>query len=145
MGRGDRQRARRRPRHPELIAPAVATLRALPLTKEKAGDLPGRSLRIAGDSKNPAELRSRPWPPCRVALVNPDQPIFDFLIAELDREQPVRSERPRPTCWREPSSQPSSLSGLPMPCEPPDRSRSTGCWSLSSSRPTASGLSSSKP
>ena len=40
------------PATPELVAPAVATLRALPLTKEKAGDLPDRLLRIAGDRKN---------------------------------------------------------------------------------------------
>ena len=46
-----------RPRLPELVGPAVATLRALPLTKEKAGLLPDRLLRIAGDPKNPVELR----------------------------------------------------------------------------------------
>ena len=68
------------PATPELLAPAVATLRALPLTREKAGDLPARLLRIAGDAKNAADLRLAALAAVPGGLVNPDQNLFTFLI-----------------------------------------------------------------
>src|SRR5205823_5477714 len=45
------------PANAPLIAPAVATLRAVPLAKDKAAGLRTRLLRIAADVKNPAGLR----------------------------------------------------------------------------------------
>ena len=57
------------PATPELVTPAVATLRALPLTREKAGDLPARLLRIAGavqelrrpPARRPRRYTGRDW------------------------------------------------------------------------------------
>ena len=77
------------PATPELVAPAVATLRALPLTKEKAGDLPGRLLRIAANPKNAVELRLQALAAIPGGVVKPDQALVDFLVKELDRDQPV--------------------------------------------------------
>src|SRR5262249_53311905 len=47
---GDRSKA-------DLTELAVATVRALPVKRATAGELPARLLRIAGDEANPAELR----------------------------------------------------------------------------------------
>ena len=77
------------PATPELVTPAVATLRALPLTREKAGDLPARLLRIAAADKNAAELRIAALAAMPGGLVNLDQTIFAFLIDQLDRERTV--------------------------------------------------------
>ena len=77
------------PATPELVAPAVATLRALPLTKEKAGDLPDRLLRIAGDTKNGVDLRLQALAAVPGGVVNPDQTLVDFLVSQLDRDRPV--------------------------------------------------------
>ncbi|HEX3449094.1 MAG TPA: HEAT repeat domain-containing protein, partial [Isosphaeraceae bacterium] len=77
------------PATPELVAPAVATLRALPLTKKKAGDLPDRLLRIAGDTKNGVDLRLQALAAVPGGVVNPDQTLVDFLVKELDRDRPV--------------------------------------------------------
>ena len=73
----------------ELVAPAVATLRALPLTREKAGDLPDRLLRIAGDPKNGGELRLQALAAVPGGVVHPDQALFDFLVNQLDRDRTV--------------------------------------------------------
>ncbi len=74
---------------PELLAPAVATLRALPLTAEKARELPARLLRIAGDGKHAAGLRLAALAAVPGGLIHPDNNLFMFLIRQLDREQTV--------------------------------------------------------
>jgi len=73
----------------ELIPLAVATVRALPLTRDAAGELPARLLRIAGDDKNPAELRLSAMAAVPGGLVHVDDSHFTFLIQKLDREQTV--------------------------------------------------------
>jgi putative membrane-bound dehydrogenase-like protein len=79
------------PATPELVTPAVATLRALPLTRERAGDLPARLLRIAAATRNSADLRLAALAAVPGGLVNPDQNVFTFLISQLDRERTVAS------------------------------------------------------
>ena len=78
-----------KPAAPELMAPAIAALRALPVAREKAGDLPGQLVRIAAEVSNPADLRLAALAALPGGLINPDQPLFAFLLAELDRERPV--------------------------------------------------------
>jgi putative membrane-bound dehydrogenase-like protein len=75
----------------ELVTPAVATLRALPLTRERAGDLPARLLRIAAAARNSADLRLAALAAVPAGLVNPDQNLFTFLMSQLDRERTVAS------------------------------------------------------
>ena len=73
----------------ELVASAVATVRALPVASEKAGDLPGRLGRIAAKASNSADLRLAALAALPGGLINPDRKIFDFLLDQLDRERPV--------------------------------------------------------
>ena len=73
----------------DLVVPAVATLRALPVAKEKARNLPGRLLRIASDAKNATDLRLAALAAVPGGLVEPDQKLFAFLISQLDRERMV--------------------------------------------------------
>ncbi len=75
----------------ELVALAVAAIRALPITRGKAGDLPARLLRVGADTKNPAELRQSALAAVPGGLSKPDPSLFAFLLAKLDREQPVVS------------------------------------------------------
>src|SRR5205823_4657458 len=77
------------PANAPLIAPAVATLRAVPLAKDKAAGLRTRLLRIAADAKNPAGLRLDALAAVPGGLVNPDQNLFTFLLAQLDRDRAV--------------------------------------------------------
>ena len=79
------------PDTPELVTPAIAALRALPLTREKAGDLPARLLRIAGAARNSADLRLAALAAIPGGLVGPDENLFTFLISQLDRERAVTS------------------------------------------------------
>jgi putative membrane-bound dehydrogenase-like protein len=77
------------PATPELVAAAVATLRALPVASEKAGDLPGRLGRIAAEANNSADLRLAALAALPGGLINPDRKIFQFVLDQLDRERPV--------------------------------------------------------
>jgi putative heme-binding domain-containing protein len=79
------------PATPELVTPAIAALRALPLTREKAGDLPARLLRIAGAVRNSADLRLAALAAIPGGLVGPDENLFTFLISQLDRKRTVAS------------------------------------------------------
>ena len=74
---------------PELVASAVATLRALPIATEKAGDLPGRLGRIAAQTGNSADLRLAALAALPGGLIDPDRKIFDFLLDQLNHERPV--------------------------------------------------------
>jgi len=77
------------PATPELVTPAVATLRSLPLTKAKAGDLSERLLRIGGDAQNATGLRLDALAALPGGLVNPDGKLFTFLLSQLDRDRAV--------------------------------------------------------
>jgi putative membrane-bound dehydrogenase-like protein len=77
------------PATPELVMQAVATLRALPLTRERARDVPARLLRIAGAPRNSADFRLAALAAIPGGLVSPDQNLFTFLISQLDRERTV--------------------------------------------------------
>jgi len=79
---GDRSNA-------ELIPLAVATVRALPLKRDAAGELPARLLRIADDGRNSDELRLSALAAVTGGLANVDDMNFTFLIHELEREQTV--------------------------------------------------------
>jgi putative membrane-bound dehydrogenase-like protein len=72
-----------------LVAPAVATLRALPPPKDKAGDLPALLSRIAADPRNAVGLRLDALAAVPGGLIKPDQKIFALLIEQLDRDRPV--------------------------------------------------------
>ena len=124
------------PATPELVAPAVATLRALPLTREKAGDLPARLLRIAADGKNAADLRLAALAAVPGGLVNPDQNLFTFLINQLDRERTVAARTTAADVLARARLTAEQLARLAVACGPPGRWKSTGCWSPSSSHPT---------
>ncbi len=80
-------------RHPdaELVALAVAAIRALPITKAKAGDLPARLLHVGAETKNPSELRQSALAAVPGGLSNPEASLFAFLLSKLGRDQPVAS------------------------------------------------------
>jgi len=73
----------------ELIPLAVATTRALPLTRDAAGELPARLVGIADDGRNSAELRLSALAAVPGGLANLDESIFTFLLNKLEREQTV--------------------------------------------------------
>jgi putative membrane-bound dehydrogenase-like protein len=73
----------------ELVPLAVATVRALPLKRDAAGELPARLLRIAGDERNSAELRLDALAALPEGLASVDDRIFKFLIDKLAGEQTV--------------------------------------------------------
>ena len=77
------------PATPELVTPAVATLRALPLTGLEAGSLPGLLKKIAVDPANAADLRLAALAAVPGGLKNPDENLFTFLVNQLDRERTV--------------------------------------------------------
>ena len=83
------------PATPELVAPAVATLRALPLTREKAGDLPARLLRIAADAKNAADLRLAALAAVPGGWSIPIKISSHFYSSQLDRERTVAAPNDR--------------------------------------------------
>ena len=74
---------------PELVSQAVATLRALPIPREKAGALTDHLLPIAADRKNADDLRLAALAAVPGGLDKPDQILFTFLISQLDRQRPV--------------------------------------------------------
>ena len=122
------------PATPELVAPAVATLRALPLTREKAGDLPVRLLRIAADAKNAADLRLAALAAVPGGLVNPDQKIFTFLDRPARSRADRRGQNDRGRrAGAGQAHYASSSSGWLVHCGLRGRWKSTGCWSPSSS------------
>jgi len=84
-----------RQRDAKLVALAVEAIRALPIPKAKAGDLPARLLRVGAEMKNPAGLRQNALAAVPGGLSNPDADLFAYLLSKLDREQPVAS---RTTC-----------------------------------------------
>jgi putative membrane-bound dehydrogenase-like protein len=78
-------------RHPdaELVALAVAAIRALPITKARAGDLSASLVRLGAETKNLVDLRLSALAAVPGGLSNPDPSLFAFLLSKLDREQPV--------------------------------------------------------
>ncbi len=78
------------PATPELVTPAVATLRALPLDPGKGGR-PARppASESPPTASNAADLRLAALAAVPGGLINPDQNLFTFLINQLDREQTV--------------------------------------------------------
>ncbi len=73
----------------DLVPLAVATIRALPVTRAAAGELPARLLEIAENDKNSAELRLSALAAVPGGLTNFSENIFMFLLNKLEREQPV--------------------------------------------------------
>jgi putative heme-binding domain-containing protein len=73
----------------DLTALAVATVRALPLKRVTAGELPARLLRIAGDEANPAELRLNALAAMPEGLASIDDQGFRFLLGKVEGEQTV--------------------------------------------------------
>jgi putative membrane-bound dehydrogenase-like protein len=73
----------------KLVAPAVAAVRALPLKRSAAGELPARLLRIAGDAGNPIELRLGALAAVPEGLAAVDDETFRFLADKLQGEQTV--------------------------------------------------------
>jgi putative heme-binding domain-containing protein len=71
----------------ELVPLAVLTVRALPLAKETAGDLPARLLQIGSDAGNPADLRLSALAALPGGLAHPSRDLFSFLLLKLGRDQ----------------------------------------------------------
>src|SRR4029077_11092897 len=83
LGGGDR----------ELVGQAVATARALPLNRDKAGKITPRLLAIASRAEMPAEVRLGALAAVPGGLDRVEPAPFAFLLSKLDREHPsaVRS------------------------------------------------------
>ena len=77
------------PANAPLRAPAIATIRALPLAKNEAEDLRTRLLGIAADATNPDALRLDALAAVPGGLVKPDEKLYRFSIEKLDRGQTV--------------------------------------------------------
>jgi putative membrane-bound dehydrogenase-like protein len=72
-----------------LVPQAVATARSLALTRENAGDLPGRLLKLARDPQNADDVRLAALAAIPGGLDKTDDPLFTFLLAKLNRDQTV--------------------------------------------------------
>jgi putative membrane-bound dehydrogenase-like protein len=77
------------PANVPLRAPAIATIRAVPMARNKAEDLRNRLLGIAADARNPDGLRLDALAAVPGGLVKPDETLYRFLIERLDRGQTV--------------------------------------------------------
>ncbi|MGP0066397.1 MAG: PVC-type heme-binding CxxCH protein [Isosphaeraceae bacterium] len=77
------------PANAPLRAPAIATIRALPIARNKSEDLRTRLLTIAADAKNPDGLRLDALAALPGGLVKPDETLYRFSIEKLDRGQTV--------------------------------------------------------
>ncbi len=77
------------PSNAPLLVPTVATLRALPVARDKATHLRTRLLSIAADAGNPDDLRLDALAAVSGGLINPPENLFTFLIGKLDRGQSV--------------------------------------------------------
>jgi len=73
----------------ELTTQAIATARALPLTRENAGVLTPRLLAIAGRAQAPAGFRLTALAAVPGGLSQVEPGVFSFLLGQLDREQPA--------------------------------------------------------
>jgi putative membrane-bound dehydrogenase-like protein len=77
------------PANVPLRAPAIATIRAVPMARNKAEDLRNRLLGIAADARNADGLRLDALAAVPGGLVKPDETLYRFLIERLDRGQTV--------------------------------------------------------
>ena len=84
-----------RPVNAALVPLAVATARALPLSRAKGEKLSGPLSRIASDSKNPDELRLSALAAVPGGLGQPDSAIFAFLLGKLARHRNGRQPHRR--------------------------------------------------
>ena len=75
------------PRRP--VAPAVATLRALPITEREGRRPADPSAARSPPTRKAADLRLAALAAVPGGLVKPDQTLFKFLIGQLDRERTV--------------------------------------------------------
>ena len=73
----------------ELTTQAVATARALPLTRDNAGTLTPRLLAMAGRAHAPASFRLSALAAVPGGLSHVEPAVFSFLLGQLDREQPA--------------------------------------------------------
>ncbi len=73
----------------DLSTQAVATSRALPLTKAHAGALTSRLLALAGRTQAPASLRLAALAAVPGGLSRVEPSLFSYLMGQLDREQPA--------------------------------------------------------
>jgi putative membrane-bound dehydrogenase-like protein len=78
--------------NPDLLRQAVATTRALPAPKAKAGALRAALLAIANRAENPADLRLVALAALPGGLTETSAELFSFLKAQLDPDQPVASK-----------------------------------------------------
>jgi putative heme-binding domain-containing protein len=73
----------------DLVREAVAAARALPIPKNLAEKITAELLRIAGKSPRPADVRLTALAAVPGGLAELNKPLFTFLQARLDGEQPV--------------------------------------------------------
>lgn len=73
----------------QLIGLTVAAVRSLPIPQDKSGDLSGRLHRVGTEAANPVALRLSALAAVPGGLSQVDTGLFEFLISNLDREQPV--------------------------------------------------------
>jgi putative heme-binding domain-containing protein len=78
-----------KPASAPLVAPAIATVRALPIPTARAEALRHHLLRIAAEVKQPAGVRLDALAAVPGGLVKPDRSLFGFLLSKLDRQEAV--------------------------------------------------------
>ena len=96
----------------ELTTQAVATARALPLTREKAGALTPRLLAIAGRAQAPASFRLAALAAVPGGLGQVEPAVFTFLLNQLDREQPAAARTTAADVLARARLTPTQLDGL---------------------------------
>ncbi len=119
------------------VPQAVATARALPLVRGRAGELAAPLLKIAGDPARPDELRLAALAAIPGGLEETDDPILDFLLKALDRDQTVVIRTTAADVLARAGSRRISSTAWLTPLRPPDHSKSTGCSRHSSNPPTS--------
>jgi putative membrane-bound dehydrogenase-like protein len=74
---------------PGLVREAVSAARALPLARDKAGELVAALVKLGSDAKAPATLRLDALAAVPGGLTEVKPALFDFLRTQLDPENPV--------------------------------------------------------
>ncbi|HJT35777.1 MAG TPA: PVC-type heme-binding CxxCH protein [Pirellulales bacterium] len=73
----------------QVVPQVIATVRALPINKEKADGLPAALIKISSDATNSADTRAAALAAVPGGLVEVSPEIFAFLLEQLDADRPV--------------------------------------------------------
>ena len=113
-GAGDRPRDGASSANADLVAAAIATIRACRSPPAATSPSPAPPACSASPPMPPTRpgSGSTPWPPCPAASSSPIRTSSTFLIGSSIATGPWRRARPPPTSWRRPSSRPDSSDRL---------------------------------